>query len=121
MRPRLRFVQRRNGGSGAMGQRSDHGGGCEQHVEHDHNLAFQPDRVEVLAPEQHVDFVVQLEDHQADPPGSRRWNMPYPSMVMTSSPCWLNTSHRLFTRPISGRLFEARVSTTFRVARIVSP
>jgi hypothetical protein len=47
--------------------------------------------------------------------------MPTPDMCITSSPCWLYTSERERTVPMSGRLVEARVSSTVDLRRRVSP
>ena len=68
----------------AVGERGDHGGGGEQHVQHDGHFAVELDHVEVLPAEQDMHLVVQPHQHQAAP-GLRRLNMPYPSMVITRS------------------------------------
>src|SRR4051812_39030653 len=42
----------------------------------------------------------------------RRPNIEVVVNVMTGTPAWLNISNRKFTRPICGRVCEARVSST---------
>src|SRR5262245_29016580 len=58
-----------------------------------------------------ADFQI-LEEFHAPAPGVRRANMSGAVSAMTFSPDALVSSIRTFTKPVSGRLDEARVEST---------
>src|SRR2546423_12568427 len=66
--------------------------------------------------------IVHVTSARATPacaaPCVRRPNIEVVVKVITGTPVWLNISNRKFTKPISGREREARVSST--VARTLS-
>src|SRR6185295_2264634 len=120
-RPGARLVQRRDDFGRAVCQGRDDRRRGEQHIEHDRHLAFEPLVVELFLAVEYMHFVFERHVHVAAPPELRRRNMPWPCMDITSSPFWLKTSHRLLTMPMSGLLFDARVSSVVRRALMVSP